>query len=124
MLNLPFSATCALTGVVMVAGGGVAAGLWVTGTVAARDIAVHTLRAEPGDSIFELDGSRTTDLDCYVYDRLDSLLGYDNGATDQCRITVRQPRAGDVRIEVENLGSAPNSYRLRLESSASRVAID
>jgi hypothetical protein len=124
MVNQSFSATSTLTAVVLCAGGLAAAGPWITGKVAARDIAVHAAAVDAGASVVELDGSRTTDLDCYVYDRRGSLLGYDNGVTDRCRITIRQRSAGEVRIEIENLGNAPNAYRFRVDSVGTRFAAD
>jgi hypothetical protein len=124
MLNPPFSTRIALTAVVLCAGGKAVAGTWLMGKVAAREIAVHTELVDAGDSVVELEGSRTTDLDCYVYDRLGSLLGYDNGVTDRCRITIRQRNAGEVRVEIENLGNAPNAYRLRVDPVAVRSAPD
>lgn len=124
MLNLPFSTMIALTAAVLCARGSAAAGNWITGKVAAREIAVHTALVDAGDNVVGLEGSRTTDLDCYVYDGLGSLLGYDNGVTDRCRITIRQRNAGEVRIEIENLGNAPNEYRLRVNPVGARFALD
>jgi hypothetical protein len=54
MLNLPVVTRITLAAAVLCAGGTAAAGVWITGDVAARDIAVHTARVDAGDSVVKL----------------------------------------------------------------------
>lgn len=100
--------------VLLVAGASLGAVTRLTGRVEAREIAVHSVPARAGEAAVKLYGNGATDLDCYVYDRLGVLVGFDNGPTDVCLVTIRQRREGEIRIEVENLGDVSNDYRLEV----------
>ena len=60
-----------------------------------------------------VDGNNSTDLDCYVYDENDNLLDSDVDSTDNCVLGWTPAWTGPVRLEIHNLGSVANSYRLR-----------
>ena len=98
----------------LVAGASLVAVTRLTGRVEAREIAVHSVPTGAGEGVVKLYGNGATDLDCYVYDRLGVLLGFDNGISDVCLVTIRQRREGEIRIEVENLGDVGNDYRLEV----------
>jgi len=65
-----------------------------------------------GESTVTVDGNGRTDLDCYVYDRFDRLLGYDDDRTDYCIVDVDLAYAQNLKIRIVNLGSVSNTYRL------------
>jgi len=65
------------------------AGTRNVGRVEPRQIAVHSLVAESGNRAIRLEGNGATDLDCYVYDRVGALVGYDNGTSDLCQVRLR-----------------------------------
>lgn len=59
-----------------------------------------------------VDGDGDTDLDCYVYNSAGTLLAYDNDLTDYCILDWYQSSAGNIRLEIKNLGDVYNEYIL------------
>ena len=53
-----------------------------------------------------------SDLDLYVYDEYDNLIGYDNDATSQCVVSFTPRWDGYFYIVVENTGLLPNPYMI------------
>lgn len=59
-----------------------------------------------------VDGDGDTDLDCYVYNSAGTLVAYDADMTDYCVLDWYQPSAGNIRLEIRNLGDVYNEYIL------------
>lgn len=57
-------------------------------------------------------GAGYTDLDLYVYDENGNLITSDSGATDCCTARWEPIWTGPFRVEVKNLGSRYNRFRL------------
>ena len=62
-----------------------------------------------------VDGDRTTDLDCYVYNVNGVMLGKDDDATDYCVVDMELSRGGTILIQVTNRGNMYNDYLLWVE---------
>jgi hypothetical protein len=72
---------------------------------------VHFYGDEP--AAVSVVGDGDTDLDLYVYDENGYLIGSDTDPTDRCLVLFRPRWTGAFRIEVRNLGSVYNEYRIR-----------
>ncbi|MBE9079884.1 hypothetical protein IQ241_21745 [Romeria aff. gracilis LEGE 07310] len=57
-------------------------------------------------------GDGDTDLDCYLYDENGSLILYDEGYSDECRLSWTPRWTGNYRLEIRNLGGVYNNYVL------------
>jgi hypothetical protein len=74
---------------------------------------VYTMRFQGGeDATIILSGDGDTDLDLYVYDENDNLIGYDDDGTDDCVVSFTPRWTGNFKIKVKNLGDTYNSYTL------------
>jgi hypothetical protein len=58
-------------------------------------------------------GDGDTDLDLFVYDENGNLIGSDTDSTDRCLVRLHPRWTGAFQIEVRNLGSVYNEYRIR-----------
>jgi uncharacterized membrane protein len=63
-------------------------------------------------AIVRVSGDGSTDLDCFVYDNKDNLIGEDTNSVDECLITFAPKWTGKFKIKIKNLGSKPNEYSL------------
>ena len=57
-------------------------------------------------------GSGATDFDCVVYAPDGRVVAHDDDRRDACRLTWRVRVTGNHRVEIHNLGEAPNAYAL------------
>lgn len=57
-------------------------------------------------------GDGSTDLDCYVYDNNDNLVGEDVNSLDECLIMFTPKWTGKFKVKIRNLGSQPNEYSI------------
>lgn len=57
-----------------------------------------------------VDGNGLTDLDLYVFDENDNLVGKDIDATDACLVRITPRWSGPFRVAIKNLGPLANSY--------------
>jgi hypothetical protein len=74
---------------------------------------VYTMRFQGGeDATIILSSDGDTDLDLYVYDENDNLIGYDDDGTDDCVVSFTPRWTGNFKIKVKNLGDTYNSYTL------------
>jgi hypothetical protein len=64
------------------------------------------------DAAIDVIGDGDTDLDCRVYDEYGNLIDSDTDATDYCVLRWVPAWSGQFRVEVINLGSVSNQYRL------------
>jgi hypothetical protein len=104
-------AAASLAGFVSIA----VAGVSLTDRVDAGETNIHRVWTRSGNSRVVVDGDGDTDLDCYVYDRSGNMIGFDNDITDYCIVAITQRRGGEIVIEIENLGTVYNQYRLHVE---------
>lgn len=54
-------------------------------------------------------GNKSSDLDCFVYDKDNKLVTRDVDQTDVCVMRILPEEAGEFRLVVMNLGSNPNT---------------
>jgi len=55
-------------------------------------------------------GDGDTDLDLFIYDENDNLIGEDTDLTDRCSVEWTPSWTGKYSIKVKNLGSVYNEY--------------
>lgn len=63
-------------------------------------------------AVVSIVGDGASDLDLYVFDAAGNLIGKDEDDNDRCVVTFTPPATGMFRIEVRNLGEAPNEYEV------------
>lgn len=63
-------------------------------------------------AIVRVSGDGSTDLDCFVYDNKDNLIGEDSNNVDECLIMFTPKWTGKFKVKIKNLGSQPNEYSL------------
>ena len=61
-------------------------------------------------AIIHLSGNRSSNLDLFVYDEHDNVIGQDLDPTDEGRIIWTPARTGPFTIKILNLGETPNCY--------------
>lgn len=84
-------------------------------TVPGRAETRFTLQDVPaGFTLVYLKGDGSTDLDVYVRDGHDQLVGSDEGPGDEAYVTMELTERGDLQIRVRNVGTQPNTCKVML----------
>jgi len=79
--------------------------------VAPRTTNTHEIRVVAKDHWITVDGTGSTDLDCWLYDASRQLVDSDTDATDYCVLSTAG--AGEYRLVVRNHGRIASAYTVR-----------
>src|SRR5687768_2850740 len=81
------------------------------GQVASSTRREHTIEFRGGEpAVVYVSGDGDSDLDVFVYDESGQVVASATGPRDECVVRWQPDRQGRFRIEVRNLGTAPNWY--------------
>lgn len=71
----------------------------------------HTVEFRGGEpAVIYVSGDGDSDLDLFVYDEAGQVVASATGPRDECVVRWQPERQGRFRVEVRNLGPAPNWY--------------